>query len=132
MESIYGFSPPPYKPVGLLGRIPAGPNASQQVRTDPNGSEHVRKLRKPSKNIEKSRENVHEISEKKIDFFFNFFFDEIFSSECIRMYPNVSECVKTSPNGPENVKKLRENVEKLRETVGVGGMAEPLNPPSSI
>ena len=43
------------------------------------------------------------------------------------MYPNVSECVKTSPNGPENVKKLRENAEKLRETVGVGGMAEPLN-----
>ena len=47
---------------------------------------------------------------------------EFFSSECIRMYPNVSEWVKTSPNGPENVKKLRENVEKLRENVGVGGM----------
>ena len=51
------------------------------------------------------------------------FFFEFFSSECIRMYPNVSEWVKTSPNGPENVKKLRENVEKLRENVGVGGMA---------
>jgi hypothetical protein len=48
------------------------------------------------------------------------------------MYPNVSECVKTSPNRSENVKKLRENVEKLRENVGVGGMAEPLNPPSSV
>ena len=50
-------------------------------------------------------------------------FFEFFASECIRMYPNVSECVQTSPNGPENVKKLRENIEKLRENVEVSGMA---------
>ena len=59
---------------------------------------------------------------KKINFFLIFFFEN-FSSECIRMYPNVSECVNTSPNRSKNVEKRRENVEKLRENVGVGGMA---------
>ena len=104
------------------------PSRSERIRMGPNMSESFENLAKTSKNLAKTFTKFP----KKNRFFFQFFFDEIFSSECIRMYPNVSECVKTSPNGPENVKKLRENVEKLRETVGVGGMAEPLNPPSSV
>ena len=66
------------------------------------------------------RDDLRDLQKK---FFFQIFFFEFFSSECIRMYPNVSEWVKTSPNGRENVKKRRENVEKLRKNVGVGGMA---------
>ena len=66
---------------------------------------------KPPENTEK----LHEIFEKKIRTFFNFFFFDFFFAESIRMHPNASECVKTGPNRPENVEKLCENVEKLRE-----------------
>ena len=104
------------------------PNASQWVRMDPKASKSSRKLQKTC-NFEKLRKHFEKLRENfnKFVIFSKKEFDVFFFAESIRMYPNVSECVKTGPHKPENVNKLRENVEKLRETVGVGGMAEPLN-----